>query len=229
MQARVNTKINKLLSSAGWSLFIVFVWEIVEEGLESLIAFALSSAVAVFVTKAISTLAIVGTTQGIKVSVKRFVFPLIKQITNKGGNDKMKWLINTLKFIWANKFTIIEMIVGGVIGYFGAYYLALEYLIVPVWGYYAVAGLTAFVVAFLAIYLGIETIAKYVQRIAVSKLDKNDQKKIDAIILDVLTKANYIKEQAVKLEQAKEQAKAELIAKQEAEIEALAKKKLEEN
>jgi hypothetical protein len=112
-----NTKQHKtlkqiLLSSAGWSVFTMFVWELVEEGLENLIAYALSSAVAIFVTKALSTLAIISATQGIKVSIKRFLMPLIKTLTYKEGNDKMKFLKNYFTLMWGNKITGTSIGVG---------------------------------------------------------------------------------------------------------------------
>lgn len=101
------TLFNKLFSGSGWALFTMFVWEMVEEALENLIAYALSSAVAVFVTKALSTLAIITATQGIKVSIKRFLVPLFKEITYKEGHDKMSKVKQFFTWIWCNKKTLL--------------------------------------------------------------------------------------------------------------------------
>lgn len=93
----------KICSGSGWALFTMFVWEMIEEGIENLIAFALSSALTVFITKALSTLAIVTATQGIKVSIKRFLTPLIKTLTYKEGNDKMSKIKQFFVWVWCNK------------------------------------------------------------------------------------------------------------------------------
>ena len=94
------------LSTSGWTIFSMFVWELVEEMLENLIAYALSSAVAIFVTKALSTLAIISATQGIKVCVKKFVFPYFKRLIYKEGNDKVKKVKEFLSWLKANKGTL---------------------------------------------------------------------------------------------------------------------------
>mgnify|MGYP007130674958 CR=1 FL=1 len=90
MQHRRHKSITERLFSGGWwALFTMFVWELVEEGVETLIAFCVSEVVAMFVVKALSTLAIIGATQGIKVCIKRFLVPVIKTLTYKEGFDKM--------------------------------------------------------------------------------------------------------------------------------------------
>lgn len=231
MQELKNKKFYKTIINSGlWTVFIMFVWELVEEGLENLLAYALSSAVAIFATKVISTLAIITATQGIKVAIKTFLFPIIKKLTYKKGDDKLMWFKNIFKFLWANKFTILEMLVGGVTGYFGAYYLAqywlINYFVLPIWAIYVVSSIVSLIVAVLAIKLGGETIIKFTKRIAVSKLPKEQQEEINKFTDNVLVVAKTIKEEAIKLDEAIAEAKAELVAKQNAEIEALAKQKI---
>lgn len=217
-----------IFSGSGWALFAVFVWELLEEVFESLLAYALSSGVAIFLTKILSTLAIITATQGLKMLIRRFLYPLIKNYI-KEKNIKMKFINNIFKFIWANKITILSMIVGGVSGYFGAYYLAMAYLFVlpGTLEIYLIAGGTALICALLSIYLGGETIAEYVKRIAVQKLNKEDRAKIENAINTTLTAVELAKLELEKFEKAKLEAKAELLAKQESEIENLAKLKLE--
>jgi len=215
-----------IFSGGGWALFTMFVWELLEEAFESLLAYALSSAVAIFVTKVLSTLAIITATQGLKVIIKRFLYPLIKNFI-KERNIKMKWLKNVFKFLWANKITIFSMIIGGVAGYFGAFYLASTYLAVQTLAIYFIAGGVALICAILSICLGGETIADYVKRIAIAKLSKEDQEKINNAINKTLNAVELAKIEIDKLEKAKEQARAELLAKQENEIENLAKLKIE--
>lgn len=227
MQEIKNKKLFKTILNSGlWTVFIMFVWELVEEGLENLLAYALSSAIAIFATKVLSTLAIIFATQGIKVAIRTFLFPIIKKLTYKKGGDKIMWFKNIFKFLWANKFTILEMLIGGVAGYFGAYYLTITYLVVPVWAIYAISGGVASVTAVLAIHLGGETIANYIKRIAVAKLPKEQQDIINNAIATAVSTVETAKAEAIKLDKAIEEAKAELVAKQNAEIEALAKQKI---
>lgn len=108
------------LSTSGWAIFSMFVWELVEEGLENLIAYALSSAVAIFVTKALSTLAIITATQGIKVGIKRFLLPYFKAIIYKEGNDKVEKIKKFFAWLNANKCTIGGVASGALVAVSGA-------------------------------------------------------------------------------------------------------------
>ena len=103
----------KLFKGSGWAVFTMFVWELVEEGLEQLIAVAISGAVTLFVTKALSTLAIITATQGIKMAFKHSMIPLIKSFTYKKGNDKMNLIKKFFKWIFANKKSLIGTISAG--------------------------------------------------------------------------------------------------------------------
>ena len=97
----------KLFSGSGWALFTMFVWELVEEALETVIAYMLSSAVAIFITKALSTLAIITATQAIKVAIKRFMTPVIREFTYKEGTDKVSKIKQFFTWIWCNKKTLL--------------------------------------------------------------------------------------------------------------------------
>lgn len=66
----------------------MFIWELVEEGLEYLIAFAITNTVTYFAIKVISTFAIMGGTIAVKTIIKRFLLPFILSFTKKDGHDK---------------------------------------------------------------------------------------------------------------------------------------------
>lgn len=149
----------RLLGTSGWSVFTVFVWELVEEGLENLIALAISSAAALFVAKALSTIGIILATQGIKVYIKRCLFPIIKTLTYKEGNDKMKLLKNYWTLIRGNKFTGLLAGVG-----FGlvSYYQTLVSFATGCWWIALIAGVVFF---HLGIFIGGETLQQILARI----------------------------------------------------------------
>lgn len=91
----------------GWAVFSVITWEVVEELIEEVIAFWLSSAVALLITKTITTIGIVIATIGLKKLLFRLCKPIIKSITYKEGNDKMTKIKKFFTWIFANKKTLI--------------------------------------------------------------------------------------------------------------------------
>lgn len=113
------TLCDKLFSGSGWALFTMFVWELVEECLENAIAYMLSSAIAIFVTKALSTLFIITATQGIKVVIKKTMIPFIKKMTYKEGFDKMSKVKSFFTWIWCNKKSLVGICSSAVIGLSG--------------------------------------------------------------------------------------------------------------
>ena len=110
---------SRLVKSGVFALFTVFTWELLEEGLENLLAYAISSAFAVFITKALSTLAIVTATQGLKVMIKKFLVPIIKKIIYKDGKDKMEKIKKVFNLIKANKCSIVVAIAMSLLVIFG--------------------------------------------------------------------------------------------------------------
>lgn len=217
---KLQTIFSKLFSGSGWALFTMFVWEMVEELLENLIAFALSSAVAIFVTKALSTLVIITATQGIKVSVKRFLFPFFKKLIYREGNDKVSKIKQFFQWIYANKKTLIGTIAGavttlsgtGVINISGLPALNIgSFNLTPVIYYGALLALTL-----LGVFgKGVESIAEFFERIGLIKAEKEQnaiikqaQKEIKAEEkIANRTQTETDKEQARK--DAEEKAKAE--------------------
>lgn len=209
-----------LLSGAGFSVFTMFVWELVEEGLENLIAYALSSAVAVFITKALSTLAIITATQGIKVTLKSFLLPIIKNYTYKDGNDKMSKIKNFFSWLNANKCTIGGIVTGGLVAVSGAGVIdvsALPALIVgslnitPIL-YYVVLGVLAIVCSFFP-----ETIEKFKARFAEKQAEKANNAIVKEAEKELATEKKLANQ--TQAEQEKAQAKAEKEAQAKAEKE----------
>lgn len=155
---------SKLFKGSGTAIFTMFIWELLEEGLENLIAFTISSVTAIFITKAITTLGIVVATQGLKTVIKRFLFPIILSYTYKEGNDKMKKLLTGLKNYWTlvigNKFTGTIPAVG----------FALVSYLQTAWAF-ATGNLWFAIIVFvvfynLAIFIGGETLNQILDRFA---------------------------------------------------------------
>lgn len=189
------TLFKKLFKGSGWALFTMFVWELLEEALENIIAYALSSAVAIFVTKALSTLAIITATQGLKVCIKRFLFPFFKKLTYKDGNDKMKFLKNYFIRAWNNKIT--GTLAG--LGFAGiVYFQTIINFGIYVWAAVPVA----FVLFYnIGIFFGGEKLNQIIDRLKDATLKKEEKAKLKAI-------ENKVKELAEKQKQAlTEQAK----------------------
>lgn len=164
----------------------MLIWELLEEGLETFIAFAISSVCAIFVVKALSTLGVVVATQGIKVAVKRFLVPLIKKITYKKGNDKMEKLKKFFSLVWSNKKTIIGSILAVVSGVMTGIAINADFIqLFPALTFLGV-NWTAVIIgllAFAGIELGVlgkgfETVDQYEKRTAVLKA-KKEQKSIE--------------------------------------------------
>jgi hypothetical protein len=236
---------DKLFSGSGWALFTMFVWEMVEELLENCIAYALSSAVAIFVTKALSTLFIITATQGIKVSIKRFLIPFFKNLTYKEGLDKMSKVKSFFTWLWCNKKTLIGTASVAVAGLSGTGVIDVKTLPALVVGGF---NLTPFiyygclaVLALLGVFgVGIEKIEVFFNRVGLIKAQKAEAKIVKEAKKELKaeqkqanqTQAQKEKEDAKKLaeEQAKaekakadaehkakiEQAKAKLVAEQQA-------------
>lgn len=226
------TLTSRLFSGSGWAIFTMFVWEMVEEGLENLIAVALSSAVALFVTKALSTLAIITATQGIKVAIKRFMTPLIRELTYKEGNDKMKKLKDFFAWVNANKCTIGGVVISALTVISGAGVIDVNSLPTLVIGtfnitpviYYLLLGVMGIVVSFFP-----ESVKKYTERIARQKAEK------EAKIIEKEAKKEIANEEKIanqtqaEAEKAKAKAEAQERAKAEKEkLEAEHRAKVEE-
>ena len=193
----------KWLLASGGTAITVFSWELLEEGLENIIALGISSFIAV-----LSTFFLVFATQGLKLVTKKlikFLFPIVKQLIYKEGNDKMTMLKNYWTKVWGNKITgTLSAVPFATVAYFAFDFANIGLTILAV--------ALAFILAYnIAIFFGGETLAQIQDRLAQGKLTKEEKakaKKINA----------KMKELAIKLQKNQsEQLKAQAIAVVEAE------------
>lgn len=209
----------RILSSGRFALLTVFAWEMVEEGLESFIAYALSSTLAVFITKALSTLAIISATQGIKVGIKKFLLPYIRTITYKEGNDKVSKIKKFFQWIFANKKTLIgtisALVTSCATAYatYGGYFTFLPEL---VWLGIDWTTILVAVGSFIFLELGVtgkgfETIATFFNR----KAQEDDEKQAKAILKEAKAELKAEQKQAELSQAEKEKADAKLLAEKE--------------
>lgn len=212
----------------------MLIWELLEEGLETLIAFAISSVCAIFVVKALSTLGVVVATQGIKVAVKRFLVPFIKKITYKKGNDKVEKVKKFFSWVWANKKTLLGSLLAVVSGVLTAIatnadlimdlpaltFLGINWTAV-IFGVLVFAGVEVGVVG-----KGFETIAKYKDRIAVDKFEKEEKAIEKQAKKEIKTEKKLANQTQADKEKAKEKEIAD--AERKAKVEAVKAKILAE-
>lgn len=195
--------------------------ELVEEILEELIAWGFSNLMTFVITKALSAVIVVSLTQTTKLVIKK----IIKHITYKEGNDKMKKLKKFFSWIWANKCTLGGIATGAVTVLSGVGVFDISSLpelivgglnITPII-YYVLLGILTIVCSFFP-----ESIEKFVKRIAQKKAEKEAkaiEKEAQAEIKAEKKLANQTQAEAEKIkakEDAQAQAKAEK-AKAEAE------------
>lgn len=215
------TQKSNIFKKGGFALFTLFVWEIVEEAFESLIAYALSSAVAIFVTKAISTLAIISATQGIKVVIKNFLYPHIKKLVHKiKGNFIMAKIKQFFSWIWANKKSLCGVGSGAVMTLSGIGVIDVAGLPALLIGGFNITPIIYYAILLAGALVGVtgkgfETIKCFAERVAQLRASK-EQHKIDKIAKKELKAeqklANQTEVQKEKSE-VKAQAEKELRAK----------------
>lgn len=195
----------KWVSTSGVATLGVFSWELLEEVLENVIALGITSVVAV-----LSTFLLISATQGIKLGVKkliRFLFPLIKQLIYKEGNDKMKLFKNYWTKVWGNRIT--GSIAG--VGFAATAYFALDEVILKTLPLILAVAL-AFIIAYnIAIFFGGETLAQIQARFAEARLTKEEKAKVKA----TEAKAKELAKQVAKQSQERLLAQARTIVEQE--------------
>lgn len=168
----------KIIATGWWSVLTMFAWELVEEALENLIAYGISSVVALFITKALSTLAIITATQGLKIGVKRlarFMQPYIKTLIYKEGNDKMNLVKTYFTKAWGNKITGLF---SGVTASLCAYWQPVFPVATGCWWIALLVGIVFFN---LAIMFGGETVKQIIARFAEEHLTKEQKKELKKI------------------------------------------------
>lgn len=214
---KITTTLKKLFSGSGWTLFTVFIWEMMEELLEEAIAFGITS----FITKALSTLVVIGITQITKRALIKICKPIVKSLTYKEGNDKMGKLKTFFTWIWSNKKTLTGIASTAVISLSGTGVIDVSTLPeLPIGGfnitpiiYYGALLILALIGVF---GKGFESIKTYAERIAKEKAEKQEK----AIVKEA--KAELKAEQKLANQTQAQQEKAN--AKKEAEEKAKAEK-----
>jgi len=159
-------KLKHILMKALAPFIYLFAWEMFEELIEEGIAFGITTLIA----KTISIVFVVTFTQGLKVAIKR----LIKTLTYKEGNDKMKLLKNYFTIMWGNKIT------GTMSGILGAGLVYFQATLPQYAGIIWIAAI-AFVVCYnIAAFTGGEYFYQILDRIAKANLKKEEYAKIKA-------------------------------------------------
>lgn len=161
MHHEKKARIKDLFQGSGLTFIVVFAMEMVEEGLENLIALGISTL--------FSTVLIVVFTQATKIGLKKLIkliMPFVKQLIYKEGNDKMKLLKNYWTKVWGNKITGTS--VG--LGFAGISYLQ---TLIPFAHRCWWIALIIFVIFFhLGIFFGGETLNQIQERLANAILTK---------------------------------------------------------
>ncbi len=216
----------KLFSGGWWALFTMFIWELVEEGLESLIAFCISEVIALFLVKAVSTLIIIGATQGVKVCIRRFLTPVVKTLTYKGGHDKMSKIKKFFTWIFANKKSLIGTLVGAVgagLGITASWTIeSLPTLMVKDFNIAPIVYTLGFVVCFILNEIGVcgkgfEKIKTFFERIAQLKEEKEAKEILREAERELLAEEKKANQTQVEQERARAKADAEAEAQAEQE------------
>lgn len=207
---------DRLFSGSWWALFTMFIWELVEEVVENLIAFCISEVIALFVVKALSTLAVIGATQGIKVCIKRFLVPIVKTLTYKEGHDKMSKIKKFFTWIWCNKKTLVGTVSTAVISLSATNIIPADNLPAITFKGFNITHILYYaclaILSLLGVFgVGIEKIADFFTRTGLIKEQKEEKaiiKEAEKEIAEAEKKANQTQAQ-----QEKEKAKAKAVAK----------------
>lgn len=207
----------KWFAKIGLATLGAFTWELLEEMIEELIAFGLTS----FIIKTLSTAIVVLSTIGIKRLLFRALKPIVKNLTYKEGDDKMSKLRKIFTWLKSNIKTLTGIASTAVISLSGA-----EVIDVSALPELAVGGFNITPILYYGVLLvlaivgicgkGFESIKEYADRIKQEKAEKQDK----AIIKEA--KAELKAEQ--KLANQTQAQKEKETAKKEAEDKAKAEK-----
>lgn len=211
----------KICSGSGWVLFIMLIWELVEECLETFVAFVISDMITAFFIKALSTFAI---TQGVKVSIRRFLMPFIKTLTYKEGNDKMSKIKKFFTWIWCNKKTLTGTAASVVMTLSGTGVINVNSLpalnidgfnITPIIYYACIAILALVGVS----GKGFENIKTFLERVGLIKAEKEQKAIIKEAKKELAAEEAKVNQTQAEQEQAEAKAKAKAEAEAKAERE----------
>lgn len=208
----------KIFKISGLPVLTVFIWEMMEELLEEAIAFGITS----FITKALSTLLVIGITQAVKKALIKIFKPIIKSFTYKEGNDKMTKIKKFFSWIWSNKKSLTGIASGAVMTLSGTGVIDVSALpelavggfnITPVL-FYGVLLILALVGVF---GKGFEGIKEYADRIAKERADKEDKAIIKEAKAEIKAEQKLANQTQAQKEKETAKAEAEKLAKAEKE------------
>ena len=194
------TRWKEMFQGSGLTFVVVFAMEMLEEGLENLIALGISTL--------FSTVLLVCLTQLSKIGLKKlikFMMPFVKKLIYKEGDDKVKALKNYWTKVWGNKITGTSIGIG---------FAGLSYFqtLIPFAHHCFWIALIVFVIFFnLGIFFGGETLNQIQERLANAILQKEDKE----ILKEAKKKLALLEKQATQSEAEKQKADAEAKAKAE--------------
>ena len=202
----------------GLALVVYYISELVEEGVENLIALSFS---VVFSGLLIVTFTVL-TKVGIKILIK-LLLPLFKTLTYREGNDKMKWLKNVGAWIRYNWKSLVGTTASAISGIVTTIAVNADVLFalpaICIFGFNLtpiIVGLLVFAGVELGVICkGFETIAKAKERVAIEK----QEKKANAIVKEAKKELKAEEKLANQTQTQKEKDDAKKLAKEKAEAE----------
>ena len=164
MSHNKRTRWKDIFQGSGLTFVVVFAMEMLEEGLENLIALGISTL--------FSTVLLVCLTQLSKIGLKKlikFMMPFVKQLIYKEGDDKVKALKNYWTKVCGNKIT--GSIAG--VGFAGISYFQ---TLIPFAHHCWWIALIVFVIFYnIGIFFGGETLNQIQERLAGALLKKEEK------------------------------------------------------
>lgn len=196
----MKTRWKEIFQGSGLTFTVVFAMEMLEEGLENLIALGISTL--------FSTVLLVCVTQLSKIGLKKLIkwmMPFVKQLIYKEGDDKMKALKNYWTKVWGNKITGTSVGLGFAgISYFQTF---IDFAHHCWW-----VALIVFVVFFnLGVFFGGETLNQIQERLASATLKKEENE----ILKEAKKKLAQLEKEASQSEAERQKAEAEARVKAE--------------
>lgn len=192
-----------IFQGSGLTFIVVFVMEMIEEGLENLIALGISTL--------FSTVLLVVFTQATKLGLKKLIkwtMPYFKTLIYREGDDKMKLLKKYWTLVWGNKITGTS--VG--LGFAG---ISFFQTLIPFAHHCYWFALIVFVVFYnLGIFFGGETLNQIQERLAQALLTKEQ----NSVVKEAKKRIAQEKKEATQSEA--ERQKADALAKAKAERDA---------
>lgn len=218
MPNKKRTRFKDLFQGSGLTFIVVFLMEMIEEGLENLIAFGIS---AMF-----STVLLVCATQLTKLGIKKLIkliVPFVKKLIYKEGNDKMKWIQKVgawIRYNWKSLVGTLTSAVAGIVTIIATNADVLFALpAICIFGFNLtpfIAGILVFAGVELGVICkGFETVTQAKERIAVEKADKNAK----AIVKEAKKEIKAEEKLANQTQAQKEKDDAKRIAKEKADAE----------